>query len=51
MYIWAKALKDVPPKKVEVDMTPIYNRASKRPIGFRVNEVVGGVKKTFKGFN
>jgi predicted RecA/RadA family phage recombinase len=46
---WAKNLEAG--KKVDVDIKPIYQGESKRPVGFRVNEVVDGVKKTYNYVN
>lgn len=39
---WAKALKEVPPKKVEVDIKNIYDGVSKRPSKFKVIYKIDG---------
>jgi len=46
---WAKALKEVPPKKVEVDISPIYDGISKRPSEIEVFCKIDGKEfiKTF----
>lgn len=46
---WAKALKEG--KNVEVDMKPIYQGTSQRPVGFKVTETIDGVKKTYNYIN
>lgn len=39
---WAKALKSVPPKAVEVEINNIYKGVSSRPIGFEVKYKIDG---------
>jgi uncharacterized cupin superfamily protein len=43
---WAKALKQVPPKKVEVDIKNIYDGTSKRPTKIAVQYLIDGKKFT-----
>ncbi|WP_354361741.1 DNA/RNA non-specific endonuclease [Pedobacter sp. UYP30] len=43
---WAKALKEVPPKKVEVDIRNIYEGVSKRPAGLEVDYWIDGIKNS-----
>lgn len=50
---WQKALKQIPPKKVFVDINALYKAGSKRPLGFVVNYTIDGVpyRKKFRNFN
>ncbi len=40
---WAKAIEQG--KTVEVDIRPIFKGDSKRPIGFKVKEIINGKSK------
>lgn len=41
---WAKALKSVPPKAVNVEIKNIYSGASERPIGLKIDYYIDGKK-------
>ena len=41
---WAKALKEVPPKKVVIDIQPMYSGKSLRPDMFEISYQVEGKK-------
>lgn len=45
---WAKALKETPPKKVTVNIEPIYSGESLRPDRFKVKYQVEGRKSVMK---
>ena len=48
---WQNALKSVPPKKVNVEINPIFEGTSKRPTMFEVNYKIGGNKFSKTIFN
>lgn len=39
---WANALKEIPPKKVSVQIEPIYTKSSMRPDSFMVEYEIDG---------
>ena len=39
---WAKALKEVPPKKVSINIEPIYSNNSMRPDSFMIEYEIEG---------
>ena len=41
---WRKALNEVPPKKVEVKIKPIYEGTSSRPVKFKIDYKIDGIK-------
>lgn len=45
---WANALKETPPKKVTVNIEPIYSGESLRPDRFKVKYQVEGRKSVMK---
>ncbi|MCC5453125.1 DNA/RNA non-specific endonuclease [Rheinheimera sp. UJ51] len=44
--IWAKALKGPPPQQVKVDIQPVYEGESKRPVAFSVKYWIDGRHST-----
>lgn len=42
---WAKALKEVPPKKVSVNIKPIYSNSSMRPDSFKISYRIEGKRQ------
>lgn len=45
---WAKALKETPPRKVTVDIQPVYSGNSLRPDSFFVEYQIEGSKSVTK---
>ncbi|WP_238343654.1 DNA/RNA non-specific endonuclease [Gracilibacillus saliphilus] len=45
---WAKALKEVPPKKVSVNIEPMYLNNSMRPNSFMVEYEIEGQFPVFR---
>ncbi|MCX2769717.1 DNA/RNA non-specific endonuclease [Pseudoalteromonas sp. B530] len=48
---WAEALKETPPKEVDVNINAIYEENSKRPVAFDVTYIIDGKKKTLTFLN
>ncbi|WP_083229827.1 DNA/RNA non-specific endonuclease [Pseudoalteromonas sp. BMB] len=48
---WAEALKETPPKEIDVNINAIYEENSKRPVAFDVTYIIDGKKKTLTFLN
>lgn len=44
--LWKNALREVPPKEVRVDIRPIFEGSSQRPVAFEVDYWLDGIKKS-----
>ena len=45
---WADALNKVPPKKVRVEIEPVYSGTSQRPDSFKIRYTIEGRKEAEK---